>query len=384
MDSSFARRTRSRQPWSSALVGVAIAASNSDEGREATPAGAPRAHSSVPADFVPATIAARQNLGRYFVTMSGDSVVSAMRGGATSGAAQEATASAARASQESAIAEAQAAGGKVVFRYDTLVNGFSAAMSPRGRLRARRRAPTSPRSSPSRSCSKTNETQRSVHRRDQGLEEAQGQGPGHRRRRRRHRHRLHAQELRRARHVARLQGQQPERDRAGLVPDQEGDRRLRLRRPQLRGHRRGHRPTTSRAPIPTRSTTASSGDHGSHTSGTCCGKGVKGEIGPGVAPKSKLLAIKVWDEGDSTDDVLVAGFERAMDPNDDGNIKDAADVLTFSGGVDYGSAELGRGAGGAAGRRPRHRLRRRRRQRRQPAGRRLRLHRRARPRTRPA
>ena len=62
-----------------------------------------------------------------------------------------------------------------------------------------------------------------------------------------------------------------------------------------------------------------------------------GEIGTGVAPAAKLLAIKVWDEGDSTDDVLVAGFERAMDPNNDGNLDDAADVLSFSGGVDYGT-----------------------------------------------
>ena len=37
------------------------------------------------------------------------------------------------------------------------------------------------------------------------------------------------------------------------------------------------------------------GDHGSHTAGSCCGNGVTGEIGAGVAPKSKLLAIKVWD-----------------------------------------------------------------------------------------
>ena len=113
-----------------ALMGVALAASNSDEGREATPAGAPKPHSSVPADFVPAAIAAQQDLGRYFVTMRGDSVVTAMRSGADSASAQEATANAARASQESAIAEAQSEGGKVIFRYDTLVNGFSAAMSP--------------------------------------------------------------------------------------------------------------------------------------------------------------------------------------------------------------------------------------------------------------
>jgi subtilisin family serine protease len=76
--------------------------------------------------------------------------------------------------------------------------------------------------------------------------------------------------------------------------------------------------------------------HGTHTAGTCCGIGVPGSVGKGVAPKAKLLAVKVWDVGNSTADVLVAGYEFAMDPNQDGNTKDAADVLSFSGGVDYG------------------------------------------------
>lgn len=78
------------------------------------------------------------------------------------------------------------------------------------------------------------------------------------------------------------------------------------------------------------------GDHGTHVAGTCCGNGVPGIIGPGVAPKSKIVAVKVWDDGNSTADVLVAGYEFAMDPNQDGNSRDAVDVLSFSGGVDYG------------------------------------------------
>ena len=60
-------------------------------------------------------------------------------------------------------------------------------------------------------------------------------------------------------------------------------------------------------------------------------------MGRGVAPKALLYAYKVWDEGNSTDDVLVAAYERAMDPNQDGSIADAVDVLSFSGGVDYGT-----------------------------------------------
>ena len=77
--------------------------------------------------------------------------------------------------------------------------------------------------------------------------------------------------------------------------------------------------------------------HGTHTGGTCCGIGVPGKIGAGVAPKVKILAYKVWDVGNSTDDVLVAAYERAVDPNQDGNTSDHADVLSFSGGVDYGT-----------------------------------------------
>ncbi|MDQ3877511.1 MAG: S8 family serine peptidase, partial [Actinomycetota bacterium] len=64
---------------------------------------------------------------------------------------------------------------------------------------------------------------------------------------------------------------------------------------------------------------------------------MRGKIAPGVAPKAKIYAIKVWDEGNSTDDVLVAGYERAVDPNQDGSTRDHADVLSFSGGVDYGT-----------------------------------------------
>lgn len=78
------------------------------------------------------------------------------------------------------------------------------------------------------------------------------------------------------------------------------------------------------------------GDHGTHVAGICCGIGVPGAIGKGVAPKAKILAVKVWDDGNSTADVLVAGYEFAMDPDQDGSTSDAVDVLSFSGGVDYG------------------------------------------------
>lgn len=77
--------------------------------------------------------------------------------------------------------------------------------------------------------------------------------------------------------------------------------------------------------------------HGTHVAGTCCGKWVKG-IGKGLAPKAKLHAYKVWGNGgSSTADVLVAAYERALDPNQDGDLRDKVDVVNFSGGVYYGT-----------------------------------------------
>lgn len=78
--------------------------------------------------------------------------------------------------------------------------------------------------------------------------------------------------------------------------------------------------------------------HGTHVAGICCGKPTS-ELEPGVAPRVKILSYKVWDEGDSTADVLVAAFERAVDPNGDGSFDDRPDVINFSGGVNFGSPE---------------------------------------------
>ncbi|MBA3431598.1 MAG: S8 family serine peptidase, partial [Actinobacteria bacterium] len=78
--------------------------------------------------------------------------------------------------------------------------------------------------------------------------------------------------------------------------------------------------------------------HGTHVAGTCCGKGVPGKVGRGVAFKARILAYKVWGQGGSSSaDVLVAAYERAVDPNEDGDFSDAPDVLSFSGAVPYGS-----------------------------------------------
>ena len=77
------------------------------------------------------------------------------------------------------------------------------------------------------------------------------------------------------------------------------------------------------------------GGHGTHVSGTCCGKGVPGTIGAGVAPKAKILIYKVFDaDGCLTADILEA-LDMAVDPNGDGSTRDAADVVNLSVGEDY-------------------------------------------------
>jgi minor extracellular serine protease Vpr len=77
------------------------------------------------------------------------------------------------------------------------------------------------------------------------------------------------------------------------------------------------------------------GGHGSHVAGICCGRGVRGSIGKGVAPRAKLMAFKVFDLGPTTADVVLAAVERAIDPNGDGDTRDAADVINLSLGEDY-------------------------------------------------
>jgi len=78
-----------------------------------------------------------------------------------------------------------------------------------------------------------------------------------------------------------------------------------------------------------------SGGHGSHVAGICCGVGVRGTIGKGVAPRARLLSFKVFDEGGVTSDVVIAAIERSIDPDEDGDTGDAADVINMSLGEDF-------------------------------------------------
>jgi subtilisin family serine protease len=93
-----------------------------------------RAHSSLPDGFQPAVLSARSGLDRYIVRMDSPAIAGAERaaGGKLSAGEQERAAAAARASQSAAIAQARSLCVDVVYRYDTLVNGFSVAIDAAG------------------------------------------------------------------------------------------------------------------------------------------------------------------------------------------------------------------------------------------------------------
>lgn len=312
------------------VAGAAIAGIPGPDG----PADTIRPHSGVPEGFMPAAVRADSGLGRYIVVMDAPSVATAMEAQALGGSAQKRVAAGARTSQRGAIAAARSAGGKVVFRYDTLLNGFSARMSPGAAAELASRSDVAS-VEPVSVVRRMNETSvpfigatkvwRKLDAEGKGIVVADVDtgidythenfgGPGT---------------------VAAYERNDPNVIEPGTFPTKKvigGYDLVGSNYEVLDGDPTNDTPRPDPDPLD-----GVDDDHGSHTAGTCCGKGVKGRIGPGVAPKAKLLAIKIWDEGDSTDDVLVAGYERAMDPNDDGRINDAADVITFSGGVDYGT-----------------------------------------------
>jgi len=63
-------------------------------------------------------------------------------------------------------------------------------------------------------------------------------------------------------------------------------------------------------------------------------------IGPGMAPKAKLYAYKVFGCQGSTD-VIAAAIDKATDPNGDGNPSDHVNVINMSLGADFASPEDG-------------------------------------------
>jgi len=53
-------------------------------------------------------------------------------------------------------------------------------------------------------------------------------------------------------------------------------------------------------------------------------------IASGVAPDAKLIAIKVYSENSSSTDLISDAIEYALDPNQDSNIDDRADIINLS------------------------------------------------------
>ncbi|NNF17996.1 MAG: S8 family serine peptidase [Gammaproteobacteria bacterium] len=76
--------------------------------------------------------------------------------------------------------------------------------------------------------------------------------------------------------------------------------------------------------------------HGSHVAGTAAGLGVPQVVGPGVAPGATLLALKVFSDIGGSTDLTVDAIDRALDPNQDGIMDDAVDVINMSLGARFG------------------------------------------------
>src|SRR6266849_4561658 len=76
------------------------------------------------------------------------------------------------------------------------------------------------------------------------------------------------------------------------------------------------------------------GGHGTHTSSIIAGA-------QGVAPGAKLYAVKVCSSVSTSCSgvALIQGMDFALDPNGDGNLSDAVDVVNMSLGSSYGQAE---------------------------------------------
>lgn len=78
-------------------------------------------------------------------------------------------------------------------------------------------------------------------------------------------------------------------------------------------------------------------DHGTHVAGSIAGLGDGVNAHDGVAPDAILYALKVFGKSGSTSDsVVIAALEWAADPNRDGDLSDALDVVNLSLGGNFG------------------------------------------------
>ena len=82
------------------------------------------------------------------------------------------------------------------------------------------------------------------------------------------------------------------------------------------------------------------GGHGTHTSDITAGRSADGTH-KGVAPGAKIIAVKVCSSISTSCSgvALLQGMDFALDPNGDGNISDAVDVINMSLGSSYGQKE---------------------------------------------
>ncbi|NRA45669.1 MAG: S8 family serine peptidase [Oligoflexales bacterium] len=81
--------------------------------------------------------------------------------------------------------------------------------------------------------------------------------------------------------------------------------------------------------------------HGTHVAGTVAGIGDGTSTYDGVAPEASLYAIKVFGkEGSTSDHVVIAALEYAVDPNRDGNPDDHLDVVNLSLGSSFGMPHI--------------------------------------------
>ncbi|HEY7660631.1 MAG TPA: S8 family serine peptidase, partial [Actinomycetota bacterium] len=321
---------RHRIVLSCALVMLVALSAPAFAARDLGHRGVSRAESALPAGWKPAVTLQAQS-GRYFVQLRAPAVLDR---GQLAPTAQRAASAQTMRSQAAAVAAAESAGGRVIFRYTRLVNAFSveisaegaAALARRGDVRLVERVPTVVRQNETsvpfigakKVWNKIGEQGKGVVVGvvDTGVDYTHADFGG-------------------SGDPADYEANDPDVIEPGSFPTNKV-----IGGTDLVGGNYSvtDDDPTNDVPVPDPDPLddAIDGDHGTHVAGTCCGNGVAGIIGAGVAPKSKIIAIKVWHSGDSTADVLVAAYEFAMDPDQDGSTDDAVDVVTCSCGVDWG------------------------------------------------
>ncbi|QDK37304.1 S8 family serine peptidase [Bdellovibrio sp. NC01] len=95
-----------------------------------------------------------------------------------------------------------------------------------------------------------------------------------------------------------------------------------------------------RIPVPDANPLDEAG-HGSHVAGTVAGHGDGINTYDGVAPAADLYAIKVFGaKGSTSDEVVIAALEYAVNPSGDMKFEDQLDVVNLSLGSGYGSAHI--------------------------------------------